>query len=245
MYCPEVVEDASTPSWSDAPSDACEAALFALARMAESRDAEMGEHLVRIRTYCQILAEQLGRQGPYVEQIDARFLADLYRASPLHDVGKMALPDALLLKPGRLTREEFGMMQRHTLTGAMALEEAALQCPGSTFLDMAAEVARHHHERFDGWGYPDGLAGQEISLASRIVALADVFDALTTRRVYKPAMPLGAATDVILGESGRHFDPAVVDAFRQRLDDILATAAAERPLAYALATGESAFESRR
>ena len=222
-------------------------AVFALAKLADSRDTETGEHLERIRAYCQILAERLQCHGPYGEQIDQRFLEDLYRSSPLHDIGKVGIPDAILLKPGPLTEEEFAVMKRHSEIGAQALSESARQGPCGGFLAMAVEIARHHHERFDGRGYPDGLAGTAIPLASRIVALADVFDALTSQRVYKDALDPHEAKAMIEAEAGFQFDPVLVDAFRacfaelvaageairRRRHDSVAGASSARPLALA------------
>ena len=206
-------------------------AVFALAKLAESRDPETGEHLERMREYCVILGEQLGREGPYTEQVDHEFLADLYRSSPLHDIGKVGIPDAILLKPGRLTIEEFQIMKQHSAIGAHALAEAAQHSDSGRFLKMAIDIARHHHERFDGSGYPDGLAGEDIPLCARIVAVADVFDALTTQRIYKrPVEPL-VAKAMIESESGKHFDPAMVAAFLLCFDDFLKVhqASGQRP----------------
>jgi len=146
---------------------------------------------------------------------------DLYRASPLHDIGKVGIPDEILLKPGRLTAAEFEHMQQHTVIGANILEQAIAQSPYAGFLGMAAVVAFYHHERFNGSGYPAGLAGAGIPLPARIVALADVFDALTSERPYKPAEPAFRAREIIEGERGRHFDPVLVDAFHSRFADIL------------------------
>ncbi len=162
---------------------------------------------------------ELGRCGPYSARIDERFLQDLYRASPLHDIGKVAVPDAILQKPGPLTREEFEVMKRHVLAGAETLDQARDYVGRGSFMDMAAEIARYHHEKFDGSGYCEGLRGQAIPLPARIVALADVYDALTLRRVYKPAMSPKVAYDIILGESGAHFDPAIVEAFARCFDE--------------------------
>ena len=196
-------------------------AIFALAKLAESRDPETGEHLDRMRNYSRILAEELHREGPYRDQIDAAFVDNIYRSSPLHDIGKVGIPDAILLKPARLTKDEFEVMKTHTTIGASALEEAERHHQCADFLAMAIEIARHHHERFDGRGYPSGLAGEKIPLAARIVALADVYDALTSARVYKPAYDADVARRMIEEEDGRQFDPAVVTAFRTRYDDFL------------------------
>ena len=203
-------------------------AIFALAKLADSRDPETGEHLDRMREYCRILAEQLAQVGPYRDEIDEEFVQDIYRSSPLHDIGKVGIPDAILLKPGRLTDEEFDVMKTHSELGADALQEASEQSESGSFLAMATVIARHHHERFDGSGYPDGLAGFDIPLAARIVALADVYDALTSARVYKPAFDTDTARRMIEEQRGEHFDPAVVDAFLQREVDFLKVVAADR-----------------
>ncbi len=206
-----------------------EIAIFALAKLAESRDPETGEHLHRMQQYCRILAEQLRQSGPYAARIDDAFVDTLHRTSPLHDIGKVGIPDAVLLKPGQLDREEFAVMKRHTTIGAEAIREAAAQATCGSFLAMAEDIARHHHERYDGLGYPDGLSGDEIPLAARIVAVADVYDALTSPRVYKPAFDPSVARSMIEAESGKQFDPLVVDAFRARHDDFLAIAKTARP----------------
>jgi putative two-component system response regulator len=196
-------------------------AVFMLAKVAESRDQETGGHLTRMRAYSQILGEQLAREGPYANQISRQFLDDLYRSSPLHDIGKVGIRDAILLKPGRLTPEEFETMQQHTVIGANVLGQAVTRLGGGGFLAMAAIIARFHHERFDGTGYPAGLVGQEIPLPARIVAVADVYDALTSVRPYKPAYPTNEAKAIIQRGSGRHFDPVIVEMFCQRFEDFL------------------------
>jgi len=197
-------------------------AIFALAKLADSRDPETGEHLDRMRTYCRILAEHLSEEGPYVDQIDEKFVDNIYRSSPLHDIGKVGIPDAILLKPGRLTPEEFEIMKRHASIGAEALSGAASMGNCGCFLDMAIDIARCHHERFDGSGYPGGLAGFDIPLSARIAALADVYDALTSARVYKAAFSPEKAAGMIEEEEGRHFDPAIVAAFRETREQFLA-----------------------
>jgi putative two-component system response regulator len=220
--------------------------IFALARLAESRDPETGAHLERIRNYSKILAEQLSMQGPYTGQIDDAFIGDIYRSSPLHDIGKVGIPDAILLKAGRLTREEFEVMKRHTIIGAETLEQAARQAVGcGHFLTMAREVARHHHERFDGSGYPDGLAGDDIPLSARIVSLADVYDALTTRRVYKEAFTPETAWSIIEEGRGTQFDPAVYEAFAARREDFLAVHEESERLAAAELAAVSALDAGR
>jgi putative two-component system response regulator len=188
-------------------------AVFTLAKVAESRDPEAAGHLTRIRVYTQTLAEHLAADSPYAKQIDRRFLDDLYRSSPLHDIGKVGIPDDILLKPGRLAQEEFAIMQRHTVIGADILDQAVEKTDGGGFLAMAALVARHHHERYDGKGYPAALAGQTIPLPARIVALADAYDAITSERPYKPAYAPARARELIRLDCGWHFDPVVVAAF--------------------------------
>jgi response regulator RpfG family c-di-GMP phosphodiesterase len=196
-------------------------AMFVLASLAESRDPETGEHLERIRSYCHILAEELRNSGPYSEWIDDKFINDLYRSSPLHDLGKVGIPDCILLKPGSLTDDEFGVMKQHSLIGAEALSRTIRTVTCAGFLEMATDIAHYHHERFDGTGYPDGLKGKEIPLAARIVALADVYDALTSTRIYKPAFRPEIAYMMICQEREKQFDPIIVDAFVARYDDFL------------------------
>ncbi len=197
-------------------------AVFALAKLADSRDTETGEHLVRMRAYTQMIAEQLQIAGPYQELIDDLFLQDLYRSSPLHDIGKVGVSDAILLKPGGLTDEEFAQMKKHVTIGAETLEEAARSSPNGSFFHMAAQIARYHHERWDGRGYCEGRRGADIPLPARIVSVADVFDALTSKRVYKDAIPPAKAREMILQERGRQFDPAIVDAFDQVYEKLVA-----------------------
>jgi len=196
-------------------------AVFTLAKVAEFRDKETGDHLFRMRSYSQMIAEQLGREGPYAKHIDLSFMDDLYRSSPLHDIGKVGISDEILLKPGRLTPEEFATMQQHAVIGANILNEAVLNMEHGGFLAMAATIARFHHERFDGAGYPAGLVGEEIPLPARIVALADVFDALTSARPYKSAWPRSKAKKAIEAGAGSQFDPVVVEAFQARYDDVV------------------------
>ncbi len=195
-------------------------AVFALAELAETRDPDTGAHLHRMRAYTQRLAEDLAMDSCYAQHIDEAFLADLYRSSPLHDIGKVGVPDAILQKPGKLTDAEFQIMKQHVAIGAVTLEHAAAHRGAGRFLRMAAEIARYHHERFDGRGYLLGLQGEEIPLSARIVAVADVFDALTTVRVYKPEIPAAEARAMIVSEAGTHFDPVVVRAFERCFEDL-------------------------
>lgn len=193
----------------------------AMVLVAAFRDYDTGDHLLRMRAYSQQLAEQLSLSGPYTAQIDEAFLRRLYRASPLHDIGKVAIPDVILKKPGTLTEAEFAVVKQHTVIGDDMLTLAARQLPTADYMPMAAEIARSHHERFDGSGYPDGLSGTDIPLAARIVTVADVFDALTSKRTYKPSFKTSEAIEIIKKNAGTHFDPAVVDAFCRRTADFV------------------------
>jgi putative two-component system response regulator len=195
--------------------DSRELTIFTLAKLAESRDQETGAHLERIREYCQIIAGYLSLQKSFQNQIDDDYVQLIYMTSPLHDIGKVGIPDRILLKPGPLTPDEFEIMKQHAIIGSKTLEAALEVHPEAKFLCMARDIARSHHERFDGSGYPDGLAGKDIPLCGRIVGLADVYDALTTKRVYKRAFSHEKARQIILDGSGSHFDPDIVDAFLQ------------------------------
>lgn len=195
--------------------------VFALAKLAESRDPETGEHLERMRNYARILAEDLSQNSPYANDINEDFIDNIYQSSPLHDIGKVGIPDVILLKPGQLSSSEFEIMKRHTTIGADALESCTEFAESGSFLRMGADIARYHHERYNGTGYPNGLQGQAIPLAARIVALADVFDALTSVRVYKSAFEPEVAHSMIVEQSGKHFDPTIVQAFCNRWCDFL------------------------
>ncbi len=195
--------------------------IFALAKLAESRDEETGAHLERMREYCRILAEELSTRPEYRDIVDGEYVAQLYLTSPLHDIGKVGVPDRILLKPGRLTPEEFEVMKQHTILGGETLDAVAQNHPEATFLQMARDIALSHHERLDGSGYPYGLRGEDIPLCGRIAALADVYDALTSKRVYKDAFGHETARDILIGDSGTHFDPDIVDAFLCREERFL------------------------
>lgn len=194
--------------------------IFTLAKLAESRDPDTGEHLERMRWYSRIIAEELTAEPSLRDNLSLHFPEEVFRSAPLHDIGKVGIPDSILLKPGRLTPQEFEVMKQHTVIGHQALMEALNKNPAGCFLARAAEIARSHHERFDGSGYPDGLAGNDIPISARVVTVADVFDALTSPRVYKRAVDPDVARTVILEEAGRQFDPRVVAAFNRRWKDI-------------------------
>lgn len=187
--------------------------IFALAKLADSRDPETGLHLERMREYSRVLAWEVRQTDRYRDTLPSDFAEMVYLTSPLHDIGKVGIPDVVLLKPGRLSDAEFAIMKRHAEIGGETLDAAVGQYPGIDYLRMARDIARSHHERYDGTGYPLGLAGDEIPLAARIVALADVYDALTCKRVYKSAYSHDVAKRMIADGSGKHFDPLVVEAF--------------------------------
>jgi putative two-component system response regulator len=196
--------------------------IFSMAKLAESRDPETGKHLERMREYCRVIAEHLSQQAKYREEVDGDYVQLIYMTSPLHDIGKVGIPDNILLKAGKLTSEEFEIMKKHAEIGAQTLDATASAHPEAKFLCMARDIARCHHEKFDGSGYPRGLAGTAIPLCGRIVALADVYDALTTKRVYKPAFDHANAVAIIREGRGRHFDPDIVDAFEANEDRFIA-----------------------
>jgi putative two-component system response regulator len=199
-----------------------EMVIFALAKLAESRDSDTGQHLERVQCYSRQLAEALMDNAENADEVDSEFVRLVYQTSPLHDIGKVGIPDCVLLKPGRLSDHEFDIMKSHTLLGAKTLEAALKNYPTAKFLQMARDIALAHHERWDGRGYPQRLSGEEIPLAARIVAVADVYDALTSKRVYKGSFTHTVAREIILADSGTHFDPDVVDAFLAVESDFLA-----------------------
>ncbi len=196
------------------------AAILGLAKLAEYRDYRTGSHLERIREYAKVIAQELSKNPEYADYIDAEYIEDIYNSAILHDIGKVAISDAILLKPGELTETEFEVMKRHTTLGGQALEVIESRTQGQSFLTIGKEIAYHHHERWDGSGYPKGLVGQAIPLSARIVTLADVYDALVSERSYKKAMEHDAVLEHIREGRGTQFDPDVVDAFLARMDEI-------------------------
>ena len=208
----------------------------ALACLGEARDNETGHHIVRTQTYVELLAQQLKDNERFSAALDGRQLGMIVKAAPLHDIGKVGVPDATLLKPGRLTTDEFEIMKLQPAIGADAIKKAMRQALDSAgeagaeqaqgafaFLEVAREICLTHHEKWDGSGYPSGLAGEAIPVSGRLMALADVFDALMNRRVYKPPLSLEQTTEMIRAGRGSHFDPDVVDAFlacRERFAEI-------------------------
>jgi PAS domain S-box-containing protein len=193
--------------------EARSATILGLAKLAEYRDEGTGTHLERIREYARILAVQLAKNPKFADRIDQQYIDDIYQSSILHDIGKVGTPDALLLKPAGLTDDEFDVIKRHTLMGGNALKAIESQIEGKSFLAMGKEIAYNHHEKWDGSGYPRGLKGEEIPLSARIIAIADVYDALTTKRFYKEAYSHEKAKSMIIRLKGQHFDPEIVKAF--------------------------------
>jgi putative two-component system response regulator len=191
----------------------CHLTIFAMAKLAESRDPETGAHLERVRTYCQILAQHLTNDPETAKSFEPGYAQMIFLTSPLHDIGKVAIPDHVLLKPGRLSDREFEIMKTHTTLGAQTLDSAVKAHPEATFLRMARDIALTHHERWDGSGYPNNLKGDQIPMCGRLVALADVYDALTSKRVYKDAFTHDIAREIILKDIGTHFAPEIVHAF--------------------------------
>ena len=223
--------------------------MRALACLAEARDTDTGHHILRTQAYVDILAHHLEHHERFADALAGGRLNIVVKAAPLHDLGKVGIPDAILLKPGRLTPEEFEIMKTHAAIGAAAISQAmrdamaaadeslAAQASGAfAFLEVAREIALSHHEKWDGSGYPAGLAGDTIPAAGRLMALADVFDALTCTRVYKKPMPIDQASQIITDGRGTHFDPDVVDAYlacRERFVEIatrFADSEAEKPV---------------
>jgi len=188
--------------------------IMAMASLAETRDNETGNHIRRTQNYVRALARRLQRQPKFADHLDDARIEMLYKSAPLHDIGKVGIPDAILLKPGKLTPEEFEIMKTHTTLGrdAIIAAEKLIDAP-STFLKLAREIAHYHQEKWDGSGYPDKLAGEAIPLSARLMALADVYDALISRRVYKPPFSREKSVGIIRDGRGKHFDPDMVDAF--------------------------------
>lgn len=194
--------------------------IYALARLAEHRDDDTGKHLDRVSEYCRLIAEGLRQDGHWVELLTDLYIRDLVLSAPLHDIGKVGIPDSILLKPDKLTEDEWQVMRTHTTIGAETLRRILENTGEQSFLRMGYEIALCHHERWDGRGYPRNLASEEIPLCARIVALADCYDALTTWRPYKEPWPHERALAYVLEMKGSQFDPAVVDAFRRRAEDV-------------------------
>ena len=187
-----------------------------MAEVVENRDDNTGGHIRRTADYVERIAKELKRRGAYPDILSDQYMRDMIVAAPLHDIGKIHVPDVVLNKPGRLTEEEFAVMKTHTTAGEKLLKHAREELGESGYLNTAVEMAAYHHEWWNGKGYPYGISGEEIPLSARIMAVADVFDALTSKRCYKEAMPLDKAYAIIREESGTHFDPVITEANLQQ-----------------------------
>ena len=189
------------------------ATIHALVKSAESRDDDTGAHIERTSAYCRLIAEKLREAGVYRGVIDDHYAENLAKASPLHDIGKVGIPDAILLKPGRLTDGEFAVMKTHVTIGFNTLASVEKSYQENAFLKLGMEIAKNHHEKWDGSGYMNGMSGEDIPLSARIMALSDVYDALRSKRVYKEGFSHEKSVDIIAQGRGSHFDPAIADAF--------------------------------
>lgn len=199
--------------------------IRALAHLAEIRDPETGDHILRTQSYVELLARELQTHPRFSARINEHFIRLLTKSAPLHDIGKVGIPDNILLKPGKLTEAERKIMDTHAELGARAIEQAECDVAHPVeFLSLAKEIAHWHHERWDGKGYPDGLVGTIIPVSARLMAIADVFDALISKRVYKNALSYQEAKEIIVNERGRQFDPDVTDAFINCFDEFVRVA---------------------
>ncbi len=194
------------------------ATIFSLAKLAQSRDDDTGKHLERVQSFCKILATELSYQEKYKKIVTPRYIEDIFQSSPLHDIGKVGISDLILLKPGKLTQEEFEIMKTHTTIGAKTLEEVNKKFGGNSFIEMGTLIAHYHHERWDGKGYPDRLRENETPLCARIMAIADVYDALRSKRVYKEPFEHEKCVQIIKEGAGTQFDPNIVQAFLRVAD---------------------------
>ncbi len=195
-------------------SEVQDVTISALASLAETRDQETGYHIRRTQWYVKLLAEKVKDHPRFCDELTPEIIDAFFKSAPLHDVGKVGIADNVLLKPGKLTAEEFEIMKGHAYLGFHALEMAEQEIgTEDSFLTAAKDIAHYHHEKWDGSGYPNGLSGEDIPLSARLMAIADVYDALISKRVYKDAMPHDKALEIIREGRGSHFDPDLIDAF--------------------------------
>jgi len=190
-----------------------ELTIHAMSLLAELRDDDTGAHIIRTREYCRLLAIELKKRPDYSKYLTKEYIEDLERSAPLHDIGKVGLPDSILLKPGKLTPEEFEIIKKHPKHGADVLLKVAESLDYKSYFDIGIQVVLHHHENWDGSGYPNSLKGEDIPLSARIMAIADVYDALRSKRTYKKSMSHEEARTIIISESGKKFDPLLIEAF--------------------------------
>jgi hypothetical protein len=195
--------------------------ISGLSNLIENRDTETGEHVLRTSRYVKTLAENAMKDGVYADQIDEHFIELMYSLAPLHDIGKIVVSDKILLKPGKLTDEEFEEMKKHAAAGGTIVRQILEGITDEEYIEFAADIATYHHEKWNGCGYPEHLSGENIPLAARIMAIADVFDALISVRCYKDAMPVDKAVEIIKKDAGSHFDPKLAEVFVHHLDEFL------------------------
>ena len=205
---------------SDSTAKMQDGLIITMADLVESRDSDTGAHVQKTAAYVKIIVEGLKKKGYYLQKITPKFMSDVVRSAPLHDVGKINIPDEVLNKPGKLTDEEYEIMKTHTTAGKRIMENAISTVEGDNYLKEARNMAAYHHERWDGKGYPEGIHGEVIPLSARIMAVADVFDALTSPRVYKPAFPLEKALAILEEGKGTQFDPKCVEVFMDALPEV-------------------------
>ena len=206
--------------------------IMLLADLVENRDSSSGDHVRKTASYVAIALYKMREMGFYTDQLTDKFISDVIKSAPLHDIGKIQIPDAILNKPARLTDEEFEIMKKHTVFGAAVLQQALDTLPYSDYLREAKNLTAHHHEKWDGTGYPDGLAGEDIPLSARVMAVADVFDALVSKRCYKEPYSFEDAMEIIRKDAGTHFDPKVAEAFLAAADEVRATSERYMDMAY-------------
>ncbi len=195
------------------------ATIVALAKLAESRDDETGQHLERVQLLSRCLTDNMKSSNYFGDKINAAYSSIIFNACSLHDIGKVGIPDHILLKPGKLSAEEFEIMKTHTLIGAMNLESVYAKYPNNKLIGMGIAIARSHHERWDGSGYPDRLTGEAIPLEARIMSVVDVYDALRSERCYKQAIPHKETLEIIMDAAGTQFDPKIIEVFTSIEDE--------------------------
>jgi len=194
--------------------------MVLLADMVEIRDSDTGAHIQKTAAYVKIILEGLRRKGYYKDLLTPQYIENVIKSAPLHDVGKIIIPDEVLNKTEKLTDEEYEIMKTHTTSGKAIIEKAISDVEGDSYLSEARNMAAYHHERWDGKGYPEGLHGEEIPLSARVMAVADVFDALTSPRIYKPAFPLSKAVKMIEEGKGIQFDPKCVEVLSDAIPEV-------------------------
>jgi len=224
LFSINLFETHKSLKWAEILNKTHEATIGSMATVAETRDPETGAHIIRTQYYVKALAENMSKKNKYKKVLTKDFIELLFKSAPMHDIGKVGVSDSILLKPGKLTDEEFELMKLHTVYGLKMINDAQEKIPENAFLTTAADIAYSHHEKWNGRGYPQGLEGEDIPLSGRLMAVADVYDALISKRHYKAGMPHEKAKSIIVADSGTHFDPDVVDAFVEIEDEFVAIA---------------------